>query len=1058
MKTMNLFISGMMALALAAGCTQKEVLPEVQEGPSGELTYLTASTAATKAAFSEEGEGTWSEGDSIAVYTSESAFCSFALTAGSGTSTGTFGGDLGDASTSKLAVYPYNKNHSLAETALTVHLPASYEWNSNGNSHLPMLAQIEEDGAEELSFKHLAALVKFTFSDVPEKASKFVFTAAGKKVNGDFTIADYTAEGAQIETSDTEEDEYSSVTYTFKAGTASEMTFYVPLPVGTYNGFKVELIDALGNVLTLKTRYKDFTVQLADLKLIKAIAGAATNGKKMYFDFGKAASASTSESVITESPDVNRNYWNNITMEGKGTSFDLVYADNAATGYTLTLTTAFDNNGITHGGLTDPDATYLGDLAIATATEDYFFSSGTAVNTFTINGLNPAKGYQFYIFGSRAAKDVRVAKYIINGNNTWSGTLQIAGEGIGKNGGNGNDSEILESDIIYPASDGSVTFSLTQGDTKTSNRYYQLNCMKIVEYEGGSVPNEIDYTSATISGAAASEGEVSMHRAMTTNDDNIFETVTTFASGELTITAVDNYGDTHTLTYDCSTDGVALFTLDLDNDTYTFTELGTILCQGSALEGWSTSNGAELTYQGKGVFSGESLSFAGTKYTSATAVSDASRFNFLNKGSWTPTFKRVSGTRRDIEVSGNGSTEDIRINPGTYNVSLDLQNFNFDIEYAGDSEYRITAMGSSVPRGYTATDYYGYMYLYEDIIQDYSSNPWYISNISVASNSTVSLLNRYDELQVDGGDYVIYALSLGNEGIHGASDQDAIYNQFKTNMQTLISKAEADGKTVVVTGNYARADFTDTDYEYIKKMNLEIYQWDVPTVNLLGAIDNGSGQWADGYDAGDTYHPNNAGHIEMGYTLVPSLFDALKSGKTLCTERTTSGSYSIGSQKLSVKPENKVHPFAITFAVKTSGTGDLLVATDSLSTAHTLSINSDGCLEYEGKAGSTAINDGNWHYVTMTYSYARGLTTIYLDSDLQISVEESKFVAGAFTISDPSGSSSFRELFFWRSSLNAGEVAAVLDGKMLKGSLEIYSPLNGSVENLAMSTNTITIN
>ena len=160
--------------------------------------------------------------------------------------------------------------------------------------------------------------------------------------------------------------------------------------------------------------------------------------------------------------------------------------------------------------------------------------------------------------------------------------------------------------------------------------------------------------------------------------------------------------------------------------------------------------------------------------------------------------------------------------------------------------------------------------------------PWYTSGISIGGNSTLNLLARYNDLLYDCGKYVIFGLSLGNEGIHGAADQQAIYNQFKDNMQTLISKAREDGKYPVMMNNYTRGDFEESDYRYVKQMNLLIHEWDLPSVNMLGAIDNGSGKWADGYQNGtDLYHPNTEGHREFLYAMVPSLFDAIEAGKTL---------------------------------------------------------------------------------------------------------------------------------------------------------------------------------
>src|SRR3546814_2432172 len=72
-------------------------------------------------------------------------------------------------------------------------------------------------------------------------------------------------------------------------------------------------------------------------------------------------------------------------------------------------------------------------------------------------------------------------------------------------------------------------------------------------------------------------------------------------------------------------------------------------------------------------------------------------------------------------------------------------------------------------------------------------------------------------------------------------------DQCERNMQTLIRKARSDGYTPVVTNCYARNDFTPEDYQFIKEMNLKIHQWNVPSINLLGAIDDLSGHWMDGF-------------------------------------------------------------------------------------------------------------------------------------------------------------------------------------------------------------------
>lgn len=85
-------------------------------------------------------------------------------------------------------------------------------------------------------------------------------------------------------------------------------------------------------------------------------------------------------------------------------------------------------------------------------------------------------------------------------------------------------------------------------------------------------------------------------------------------------------------------------------------------------------------------------------------------------------------------------------------------------------KYHIAVMGSSVPTGWGATNYHGYVYMYTDLLskryQNGSGDNWGVTNISVPGNSTIDVLGRWDtDLLPLCSKYVVYALSLGNEGI-----------------------------------------------------------------------------------------------------------------------------------------------------------------------------------------------------------------------------------------------------------------------------------------------------
>lgn len=97
----------------------------------------------------------------------------------------------------------------------------------------------------------------------------------------------------------------------------------------------------------------------------------------------------------------------------------------------------------------------------------------------------------------------------------------------------------------------------------------------------------------------------------------------------------------------------------------------------------------------------------------------------------------------------------------------------------------------------------------------------------------------------------------------------------------------------------------------------------------------------------------------------------------------------------------------------------------------------------------------------MTHYYAQGRTLLYTDKVLAGELNE-KLTVGRFTIGDQTSIAErmYSELFFYRSAMNREEIEKLCEGKMLKSSLEIYAPLDGSkstIENLAQSMNCLTL-
>lgn len=452
----------------------------------------------------------------------------------------------------------------------------------------------------------------------------------------------------------------------------------------------------------------------------------------------------------------------------------------------------------------------------------------------------------------------------------------------------------------------------------------------------------------------------------------------------------------------------------------------------------------------------EITNLEGNIYSGEVTLDDKNVFLFSDKYVY---FEIPSESYR----SGN-----IRINGGTYTVTFNKQTKAWTFSAPVD-EYRISAFGSSVCNGQGATGNKGYAYLYGELMKErfnkeVSTNPFYTSGIAIGGNTTNDLLNRYDEMTRNYSKYVIIGLSMGNEGIHESTNKQAVLNQFSTNMQTIIRKIKNDGKVPVVMNNYTRADFTLEDYDYIKKMNLQIHGWDVASVNTLGAIDDGTGKWASGYQA-DNGHPTTGGHKEFFYAMTPSLFDALASGKAQPVRSTTKSMTLENGSQIKFRGEDVVHPFTISVRVKGAAAGRLFTYMMTSGTREgKVTVDAEGHVVYTNATNKTltttgTLDDNKWHIVTLTHYYAQGRTLLYLDNESAGELRERVSSIADVFIGDEEKSVTrqLSELFFWRAAITPDEVAAMVNGKLLKSSLEIYVPTESAeaLDNLAMSTNTV---
>ena len=416
--------------------------------------------------------------------------------------------------------------------------------------------------------------------------------------------------------------------------------------------------------------------------------------------------------------------------------------------------------------------------------------------------------------------------------------------------------------------------------------------------------------------------------------------------------------------------------------------------------------------------------------------------------------------------------------------------------------HRIAVFGSSVANGRGdefARD--GYTGLLRVMM---AQRGWEVLNQSRGGDNTKTLMTRFAPegapdpktryLVTVNPSYVVIGLSFGNENLYESktkAEKAAVYDCYLKGIKAVVDRARQNGVIPIVMLCYTRDLYTPEDYEYVRRANIEQATWDVPTVNVLGAIDDGRGHWALGWD---DKHPQNSGHHEFLYSFVPSLFEALEKGKPTPVKATPGGFARIASgvAPLTFAPPETMHPFALSILVRAQENGTLAAIGGSTLATRTETHQNEGMpftatTLYADKAFTAALAvqngkfgyksaggmfvdsgvraDAQWHHIVLSHFPARGETLLFVDGKLTGRVAErlepNRFVIGGpGTTAGAAGprQADYKDLFLYRAALNADEVAALNQGKMLKGSLEIYSPLtdadfktDSTIENRAQS-------
>jgi hypothetical protein len=317
---------------------------------------------------------------------------------------------------------------------LTVTLPTSYEYTVSDDNVItatanePMLGTLTSDNA--YTFQHLAGVLRIQYAKLPVGAKSIKFQT-NTRITGKFTATvggDDTPELKQDEAVSATNGGYPVTINLSKATTSTieDARFIIPLPTGTYKGFKVTVLDADGKVLQTYATGATNTLSLKQIGLYPEISlrfdESGSLEKEVTFDYTTITSSATGSAVFANDWTITNNKEKTFDKAidyltdtkdvcVKYTAFS---STTQTTIYTLKVPTGKKVTRIILSGYANDDSntSYLMQLGSETfdATKYVFPSRKDKVNVvYSIVPSTPLEGDVTFYFGG---KQVAMAMYV----------------------------------------------------------------------------------------------------------------------------------------------------------------------------------------------------------------------------------------------------------------------------------------------------------------------------------------------------------------------------------------------------------------------------------------------------------------------------------------------------------------------------------------------------------------------------------------------------------------------------------------------------------------------
>ena len=387
---MKKVLYSVLALAglFAVSCNKEMNSPEDANIPTHEVTIVATGSLDTKTSYADGKTFSWVVRDSVYVYTTDGSAGEFVkFYAKSTAATSEFTGEVKDGySPSSIAFYPAESSPQTLSGKTYTYLPTTYlEEGRDPYSYTPMVGIAQKDGS--FKFSTATGLIKFSFTDLDEKASFVHLKTTGEKISGYFFLNEnpYYEMTNAIPVASYARD-YMRHEFVRKSDGTAEVV--IPIPVGTIKaGCNVMIEDENNNVLFRTTTTKDIVVErnkVVEIAPLRAKYDWKEVGTGRFFDKKYVAA-----SGLAEGKDVEVKIMQEVSNPNTYRVVTPYAAYNEAAGYTPSGTVTEPNDliftvhkagdifsGVTieNDGIITFDKTYMGFIEPSRNKEEWYLS------------------------------------------------------------------------------------------------------------------------------------------------------------------------------------------------------------------------------------------------------------------------------------------------------------------------------------------------------------------------------------------------------------------------------------------------------------------------------------------------------------------------------------------------------------------------------------------------------------------------------------------------------------------------------------------------------------